>query len=137
MLNRRISQDVADICDYLDPAIWYPRPTAAVGLDLTGATGHYTTERNHIFISLMVSQDTYMDVLAHEVRHWWQYHAKWLCICPDNWVWWQGERHTQYSVVKLLATTGSVEDYYRLPWERDAEDFANEYRGHLAKTLAA
>lgn len=135
---RDVKQIVLDICDYLDPAGWYPRPEVAVlSQEYTQyADGQYSYTRNTVCYCPRLADDRLWHVLAHETRHWWQFHVGWLDTQSGE-VWWQGWRCMSVGEVQMLVAWGNGAAYNCLPWERDAEDFANEYMGHLAKTLAA
>lgn len=130
--------DVANvmlICDHLEPAGWFPRPQVRLEVLDWYVAGQFNINNNTVQLNPEACENLHK-VAAHEVRHWWQHHAGWLAW-DGEWVWWQGERRLLGSEVDYLVRHGTEEEYFRLPWERDAEDFANEYMRHLAKTLAA
>ena len=136
LFGQRIdTAEVMAMCDYLDPAGWLPRPQVTLENLGTSTAGLFDLDSNTIRLNPLAGDDI-RKVAAHEARHWWQYHVGWLDYDGTH-VWWQWERHLPGYEIHRLVRFGTAEEYFNLPWERDAEDFANEYLGHLAKTLAA
>jgi hypothetical protein len=101
----------------------------------------YTPARSSITVSydtLNSDLSELIAVLAHEMRHHWQYEVGELKILdkPKSTILWRGQTYCILNGCVFLRDTQEVIPYHNQPWEIDANNYAASYLTRLANKAA-